>query len=156
MTSVLETPKGTLRDFPIGRAEAIREFLGWLEQRAPAPGTTLVVFPEGVSLNYFSGLPNPTAYHLFTPPEMGPGVEARMLAELRTSRPDLVVFASRDLREFGSRGFGIDYARATRGFVSRHYLLERRFAGPPSGANASNPWSLEVWRARGASNALKP
>jgi hypothetical protein len=144
MTSRLETEKGTLLDRPVGRAEAIRAFLDHLERRPGRRARSLVVFPEGVSLNYFSGLSNPTAYQLFIPPEVpSPEVEARILGELRRAPPDLVVVNSRDLAEYGSKGFGIDYAREIAGWIQEGYEFEGVF--PPSGERS---WRLILWRRR--------
>lgn len=131
MSSQLVTSKGSLRDFPVGRAEAIRDLLAYLDGNGKKSDAGMVVFPEGVSLNYFSGIPNPTAYYLFTPPELAspPDAEERMLRELALTKPWYVVFASRDLREFGVRDFGIDYARKLGRWVEENYRVERIFAG---------------------------
>ncbi len=122
-TSALVTPRGTLRDDPVGRTHSIRALLESFE-RPPHP-QSLVVFPEGATLNYFTGVPNPTAYLLFTPPEIPDAeTEARMLRELEAAAPDRIAIVTRDLREFGSRGFGVDYARSLIAWIQRDYVRE--------------------------------
>lgn len=132
MTSRVQTSKGTLHDFPVGRAEAIQEFLeDW--DSMDDPPETLVVFPEGATLNYFTGAANPLAYQLFIPPEIPNGaIEEDILRELRRSPPDAIAIVSRDLMEFGSQGFGVDYARKLAVWIRKHYRVERRYprAGP--------------------------
>jgi hypothetical protein len=142
MTAVLETPKGRLHDVPVGRAQAIQAFLSHVERANYPPGTGLVVFPEGVSLNYFTSLRNPTAYHLFIPPEIpDEAVESRILGELQEMRPELVVLTARDLSEYGSRGFGRDYARRIGNWIRQHYRRQRVFGATPG-------WTLQLWQRR--------
>lgn len=132
MTSRLVTAKGTMRDFPTGRTEAVGELLAYLDRNPRARAAGMVVFPEGVSLNYFAGIPNPTAYYLFTPPETNapPDAEERMLLELSRARPGYVIFISRDVGEFGVRGFGVDYAVKISRWVQENYRIEKLFLGP--------------------------
>ncbi len=142
-TSVLATAKGSLRDVPDGRAEAIAEFLRYAETHLAAAEPRMVVLPEGVSLNYFTGFPNPTAYYLFIPPEIGsPEVEQRMIRELEATRPELLLLTSRDVSEFGRRGIGVDYALALGDWIRGSYDLERVFEA------GETPWRLILLRRR--------
>jgi hypothetical protein len=127
-TSVLLTAKGRMRDFPDGRLEAVGELLRYAETRLASRSATMVVMPEGVSLNYFTAFPNPTAYYLFTPPEIGsPEVERKMMRELAAAPPDYLVLTSRDLSEYGRRGIGLDYALELGDWIRATYDLERVF-----------------------------
>jgi len=127
----LVTPKGIMRDpWVPGRPQAIEAFLTYIRHREPRP-RSMVVFPEGVTLNYFTDIQNPTAYYIFTPPEVSsPQVEERMVNELRAAAPDCVVVVTRDVREFGRSGFGVDYALAIRAWIEENYTLECVFTGP--------------------------
>jgi hypothetical protein len=105
-------------------------------------GATAVVFPEGVTLNYFADLINPTAYHNFIPPEIGSREEEeRMVEELKATSPDYVIIADRDMREFGHRGFGIDYALAITNWIRQNYWKENEFRGP-----WGSRWKLILYR----------
>lgn len=142
MTDVIETPKGTLYDFPIGRAAAIQEFLDYVTQQRASKPRSMVAFPEGVSLNYFSSIPNPTGYDLFIPPEISsPEIEQRMISELQRTKPECVVITSRDITEFGYREFGGDYARGLGEWIAADYEIERVFP-----AERTVPWRLYLFR----------
>jgi len=145
MRHPLRTRKGTLRDFPAGgRAEAIGAFLDYMAAQGPERGAGMVVFPEGASLNYFTGIVNPTAYTLFIPPEIpSAAVEERMVAELERAAPRWVVITSRDVREFGRGRFGVGYGLRLRRWIGDHYALERRFGG-----GEGRPWRLFLLRRR--------
>lgn len=128
MTSVVSTPKGQMFDEPTGRAEAISAFCDYVQTMPDAAGATAVVLPEGVSLNYFTGLRNPAAYYNFIPPEIPtPDEERRMLAELRQTAPEYMIFIDRDTREFGREGFGIDYALDLSAWIRGAYKVEKIF-----------------------------
>jgi len=143
MTHRLRTPKGVLRDFAAGgRAEAVGAFLDYMAAHGGDRGAGLVVFPEGASLNYFTGIANPTAYTLFLPPEIrSAAMEERMVAELERAAPRWVVITSRDVREFGAGRFGVGYGLRLRRWIGDHYVLERTFGG-----GAGRRWRLFLLR----------
>jgi hypothetical protein len=129
MTSRLETAKGIMRDFPNGRVESIAEFLSYMERKsAEDRAEGMVVIPEGLTLNYFTGIRNPSAYYLFIPPEMRPrGIEEQMRREFAATRPRYVVWNARNVQEFGVRQFGVDYGTLLGGFISQNYEVEASF-----------------------------
>lgn len=108
----LQTARGEFRD---ARARTIGAFLGDIHAR---PAGDLVVFPEGVSLNWLARRHEPLREYLFTPPEAR---EADVLGELQRTRPRYVVIVTREVWEFGSRGFGIDYDVALARFLETRY-----------------------------------
>jgi hypothetical protein len=139
MTSSLVTAKGVMRDCATGRAEAMGQFLDYMARKSGSDREGgLVVIPEGLTLNYFTGIRNPTAYYLFIPPELQPSsVEERMVEELAATRPRYVVWNARDVREFGAGQFGSDYARAIESWLAHNYQVEREFPiDPKPGAAA--------------------
>jgi len=112
----VETPRGAYLDPDAERAAAMR---GVLEQLRRG---TLVVVPEGVTINYFSGRPTPLRRYLFTPPETGdPRIEAEVIRDWRAHPPDYVAIVDRSVTEYGSRGFGVDYDRELAGLIAREY-----------------------------------
>jgi hypothetical protein len=143
MTSVVSTPKGRMFDEPSGRAEAISAFCDYMQSMPDAARATAVVVPEGVSLNYFTGLRNPTAYYNFIPPEI-PTLEEeqRMLAELQKAAPEYVIFIDRDTGEFGRRGFGIDYALDLSAWIRDAYQIEKTFG-------SREHWAMVLLRRKG-------
>jgi len=117
----VHSKRGTFYDSAAGRAAAIDAFLAWAETHHG----TLAVFPEGVALNYLTGMPTPLPDYVFTPPETADAaVEARIIRELQAHPPDHVVLLSRPVHEYGYRGFGIDYDRLLLAWITAHYAVE--------------------------------
>jgi hypothetical protein len=108
---------GAVNGFPLGRAYAdtIR-YLGTY----PA-STRVLVVPTGAAMPFLAGLATAGDRTGFVPAEMGPAAEDRLLATLDAEPPDLVVSIRLDLREWGSRGFGVDYGRRTWAWMRERY-----------------------------------
>ena len=70
-------------------------------------------------------------------------MERRVIAELSRTRPELVALVSRDVGEYGSLGFGIDYGRELSDWIRRHYAPERAFG-------ARDRWEILLLRRRDA------
>jgi hypothetical protein len=122
------TARGTFFDWNDDRARVLAEFLAYVRQR---PASTLAVMPEGATLNYLAGTPTPLSFHTFTPVEIAAAdVEAQIVAELLARRPARIAIVTRDVREYGFRGFGIDYALHIRAVLGQHYVVERVWSKP--------------------------
>lgn len=85
------------------------------------PDQTLVVFPEGVMINYLTRHVNPTPYTVFIPVELAIFGEARMLASLQAHPPDYVMLVHRETAEYGVRYFGRDYARQIYTWIGENF-----------------------------------
>ncbi|MGD0623928.1 MAG: hypothetical protein ABSB32_04315 [Thermodesulfobacteriota bacterium] len=85
------------------------------------PDETLVVFPEGVMLNYLSRRGNPCPYVNFMPPELIIFGEDRILASLDKTPPDYVVLVEKDTSEYGYRYFGKNYGIKLFSWIQEHY-----------------------------------
>jgi hypothetical protein len=140
-TTSVTTVRGTYRDVVPARGRAIQ---GLLRHLAAAPPRSLVVLPEGLALNYLARVPSPIPFHTFTPVEIA-GEEEAVVAALARDSPDAVAIVPRDVREFGYRGFGVDYGQpivrwlaagyrreATWGEAPWRVTLLRRVAAPPA------------------------
>jgi len=109
------TPRGTIYDANADRAAGLNA-LGRSGLRS------LVVMPEGLTINYLFDIPTPIKYHTFTPPESAdPQAELRILHELETKRPEWIAIVPRDVSEFCSRGFGVDYDQRIAAYLRAHY-----------------------------------
>jgi hypothetical protein len=117
----IATARGTFFDWNADRASVLTEFLGGMG----GSGTrTLAVMPEGLALNYLGGVSTPLSFHTFTPPETADRrVEDVLLRELEVRAPDLVAIVTRDLREYGSAGFGLDYDQRTAALLRTRYRV---------------------------------
>lgn len=102
----------------IGVAETLR-----LIDREVPRDATLVVFPEGVMINYLSRRVNPTPFINFMVPELRQTGEARVVAALAANPPDYVILAHKDTREYGVGFFGSDpaYGKAIMDWVRDRY-----------------------------------
>jgi hypothetical protein len=90
------------------RARQIALALDWLDAKL-APDATLLVYPEGLALNYWLRRASPTRYGLFLPTELrAAGGEAVVLEALRSHPPDWVALLDREHEEFGVGPFGSD------------------------------------------------
>jgi hypothetical protein len=114
------------------RIEALRARLA----TTAGPDDTLLVLPEGVMLNYWLRLQNPSGFSLFLPTEIAAFGEDAMRDALAARPPDWVVLAHRESAEFGVGAFGRDArnGRALLAWVRTHYTAVRRFGPEPFGA----------------------
>ena len=117
------TPRGTYYDVSPARGRAVAALLEHLRR---VEARELVVMPEGLGLNYLTRVSTPLRYQTFTPVEIA-GAEAPIVAELAAKRPQYVAIVTRDLREFGYTGLGVDYGRGITAFLRANYDVERRF-----------------------------
>jgi hypothetical protein len=103
--------------YPLGRtyAETIRHLATY------PPATRVLVVPTGAAMPFLAGLASAGDRTGYVPAELGTAAEDRLLARLEAAPPDLVVSLRLDLREWGSRGFGVDYGRRTWTWVRAHY-----------------------------------
>jgi hypothetical protein len=95
------------------------------------PDQTLVVFPDGVSMNFFTGLYNPTGDIFFLPTTLGYTTEESIIAKLDRYKVDYVVLLTRDATEYGAASFGRDYAKKIAEWVKSRYDLVKVFGDYP-------------------------
>jgi hypothetical protein len=114
--STLSTPRGELRIFDRWRFE--RSAVAAL-QRLPG-NTRLLVLPQGSGLLFFSGLREADTMFSYLPMEVADlTADQNLLARWKDRPPDVIAFVGVPLTEFGSAGFGKDYAR-----LSMEWILE--------------------------------
>ncbi|MCZ6782887.1 MAG: hypothetical protein O7G30_06210 [Proteobacteria bacterium] len=112
------------------RGPAVQSALVELSERL-GPDGTLVVMPEGVTLNYLLRRPNPTPFINWMPPEYAIFGESAMIDSLAAHPPDMIALVHKDTEEYGFRFFGRDYANATFDWVQRNYRPVLRIGEPP-------------------------
>lgn len=121
------TPRGDFFDANPQRAAILNDAIRFLSRSG---AKSLVVVPEGLTLNYFTGLENPAGFHTFTPAELDATTERRAIEAFARTSPDLVVFLTRDVSEFGFQGFGLDYGRELLAYLQRTYQPLRQWESP--------------------------
>jgi hypothetical protein len=119
--------RGTLFDHNSARAAVLNDLIAVVPTMH---AKSLVVVPEGMTLNYLTGVPTPLSFHTFTPPETGaPSAESLLLRELDERRPQYFAVVTRDVSEYGSHGFGVDYDQRVLEHVRTHYVMRRVWPG---------------------------
>jgi len=117
--------RGTFYDWNRDRATILNRVINTVHDG------TVAVMPEGITLNYLTRTRTPLTFHTFTPVEAAdPAVEDAILRELAAHPPDHVLLVSRDVREYGSRGFGVDYDLRVKAFLRARYRMEIGWRGP--------------------------
>lgn len=92
---------------------------------------TVLVLPEGVTLNYFLRRRTPTRVLNFMPPELIMFGEEEIVRELEANPPDYVIFYTRLTIEYGYPLFGTHYAESIVRWLRANYeVLEKATLGP--------------------------
>lgn len=86
------------------------------------PEKTLLVLPEGLTINYLARLRNPVPDFFFPDPN------EQFLNSLEAKQPDLIVLVSRDLREYGVERYG---GSSLMPWLEKHYTQAAHFGGNP-------------------------
>lgn len=115
------------------RAQAVTAALDWIASHSAEGGRrpTVLVVPEGVTINYLARSENPTPFVNFMPPELMLFGEARMLEALERRPPDVVVITHKPTHEYGFPWFGRSYARSLGTWLDTRYRLVQIFGDPP-------------------------
>jgi len=116
--------------WPLGRS--IEETRVLVEKSFPT-ARTLLVLPEGVTLNYLFRKKTAVPLYEFVPSALAFYGQDRLLGQLESSPPDLIVILSRDLREFGAPVFGHDESSGRRllDWLEPRYEVVARGGGDP-------------------------
>ena len=121
----IASPRGSFYDANPDRARVLNEFIPQIHDG------TLAVLPEGITLNYLTRTRTTLTFHTFTPVETAdPRVEDDVISEFRARPPDRVAIVSRDVGEYGYRGFGADYDQRLFAWLTKNYSLQRRWREP--------------------------
>ncbi|MBM82542.1 MAG: hypothetical protein CMJ78_18415 [Planctomycetaceae bacterium] len=103
-----------------GRGDFVKMLIGRIKHHVQ-PDQTLIVLPEGISVNYLTRRANSTPYLNLMPPNMTMLGEANVIAKFERHPPDFVVLMHRDSEEFGAQYFGRDYGRHLFAWLTTHY-----------------------------------
>jgi hypothetical protein len=116
------------------RGAVLAAALGRLEGLM-GPHETLLVMPEGITLNYWLRKENPSRYHLFLPTELDAFGRDAVLDDLRESAPEFIALVHRRPVEFGVGAFGVDprNGRALAEWVRARYERVDRIGAEPFG-----------------------
>jgi 4-amino-4-deoxy-L-arabinose transferase-like glycosyltransferase len=113
------TERGTMVAVP-DLGQAIEEAIEFIK-RETAPGEYVAVMPEGTSLNFFTGRPNPLREEITTPGFLNLEGEERAIKQLIESDTRLVLVTNRPTPEFGPSIFGRDYCQRLMQWVEENF-----------------------------------
>jgi len=113
-----------------GRGNAEEATLKWIQQNT-RPGSTVMVLPEGVMINYLSRRQNPTKYVNFMPPEVIMFGEDRIIKDFSAHPPDYIILVHKDTSEYGRPFFAHDYGQKIAAWVRTNYDGVALLGDPP-------------------------
>ena len=127
-TFPVRSERGVFYDANGGRAAILDAFIERMRVIHPR---SLVVVPEGLTLNYLTRIRTPLSFHTFTPVEAaGPEIEAQIIEDLTAHPPEYIAVVSRAVTDFGYRGFGLDYDRKLAAVINQRYTVYERWRLP--------------------------
>jgi hypothetical protein len=97
-----------------------------------APEETLLVLPEGISLNYLLRRETNSPHVNFMQPELVMYGEENVLGDLQRNPSDYVLLISRRLEMYGLHHFGqAGYGDQIMKWIRANYVVERQFGADP-------------------------
>ncbi|MEK6303301.1 MAG: hypothetical protein AABO41_21535 [Acidobacteriota bacterium] len=118
-TYPIVTSRGTMIAVPdIG--ESVGQAMEFIDREIPA-AEPLAVMPEGTSLNFFTGHPNPLREEITTPGFLDLEGEERAIRQLIDSNTRVVMVTNRATPEFGAAVFGRDYCQRLMRWVDENF-----------------------------------
>lgn len=128
-TLEINSPRGSIKVFPI--YYKYKQLLDYISNNTD-PSDSLIVFPEGLTLNFFSMRKHPSYCCSFLPTDFyNPDTEKKVIKDLEDKRVPYIAIITRYTAEFGPARFGIDYARGLMEYIAGHYVIERQFGSLP-------------------------
>jgi len=151
-TYLLKTDRGTMLAVP-DLGQSMNEAISFIK-RETSDGDPVAVMPEGTSLNFFTGRPNPLREEITTPGYLDEAGEARVIKQLIDSNTKLILLTNRATPEFGPKVFGQDYCRTLMEWIEQNFE-ECGIMGPnhdPSQQIGDPTFFIRAYRKRSTDN----
>ncbi|MDP8233427.1 MAG: glycosyltransferase family 39 protein [Candidatus Saelkia tenebricola] len=130
----VDTEMGSIFCFPEPKTLRYWEAVEYLIEHSSVEDTVVVV-PEGVGINFYSGRKNPLRYYTFVPPCCERTGEEKMIDEIKSHDIDYFVIIHRPTSEYGYAFFGIDYGRKISAWINQNYEIIKQFGPMPFTSN---------------------
>lgn len=125
----INAPRGRMYVFNNPAENRCRQLIEYLRDNTKKE-ESLVIFPEGLPINFLAERKNPLHYYTYAPINLrSAGVVDDIIGEMETEKVDYVAINQRDTAEFGYFAFGADYAQPLWKYIKENYLLIKQF-GP--------------------------
>lgn len=137
------TERGTWRTSP-ELGIAFNQALRYIDANTK-PGGPVAPMPEGTSINFLSGRPNPLRDEISLPGMVTLREEESAIRTLQNLSVPLVLIVNRSTAEFGQAAFGVDYETTLVSWIEKNYSVCAIFTAHPNlqkGAHAriGNPF----------------
>jgi hypothetical protein len=130
-TLKISSPRGTLYAFDNQRNRSLKELIEFLSANT-AKSDKLVVFPEGVGVNFIADRENPLYYYSYLPIDLTRDeIQRQIIRQIDSEQVEYIALVERDTSEYGSAVFGIDCAKEIAAYIAGNYLAYKFFAGSP-------------------------
>jgi hypothetical protein len=110
-----------------GSAKIFNQMVRYIETSIPA-GSTLLVIPEGVMINYLTRHEAPISSVMFNDGEFAAFGEPYFINSLKKHPPDFIVLLRRPCQ---GQIFGIDWGEKMVDWVKKHYMVVLQLGGEP-------------------------
>jgi len=125
-----ETSRGIIMESANIEAALVAQLLIDIDKNT-APTDSLLVMPEGVSVNFFTKRNNPTKYYTFLPPDIRTVGEEKIINAIDSAKVKYIAVIYRNTLEYGFGQFGTGYALKIADWIKNHYEpLKQYGAGP--------------------------
>lgn len=122
MESRVHTERGDLHSLNPRQAAAFSALLKDLST-PEFRGKTLVAFPEGLAINFFSGLENPLYGYQYLPIDLAsPRAFDLLIEDFERKKPDYFVLLYRPVQEYGFADYS-GYAAPLQRYIEDHYRI---------------------------------
>lgn len=122
-TLEVKSARGAIRVADRARERCVSRLIGSLGS-APGPKPGLVVFPEGVGINFLAGMQNPLSLLTYLPLDLAPpGAIDSVIRQMELTKPEYVIEVQRNTSGYGKAGFDADYGLPLVEYLERAYSV---------------------------------
>lgn len=126
----IETMRGALFQRSNEKNLAVYSLLNYLKLNT-LENSTLVVLPEGASINFLANRDNPLKDYNFLPPFVRFVGDDLIISEFSRAQIDYIAIVGRDTSEYGFSFFGVDYAVKLAAWIRQNYREVGYFVAEP-------------------------
>ncbi|MBT0663716.1 glycosyltransferase family 39 protein [Geobacter pelophilus] len=110
-------------------------------QNHTSKNDSLVVIPEGASINFYAERSNPLKYFLFLPGDIIKIGEQTIINQLHDSKIDYIAIVHRPSHEYEFDAFGVDYGLQLSSWIAGNYEKVNQFGAKPF---SSDNFGIEI------------
>ncbi len=114
----VETPKGTVYTI---KSKSTNELISYLKNKSG----TVLVFPEGMMINFLTGMKSDGFYNSLLPLYIETFNEQTIIDHYTFNKPEYIILNNLDMRDYYFRFICQDYALGFCEFIQRNYTLDK-------------------------------